>query len=178
MYIEELDKSPQSEYMFLRPRRWGKSTFLQMLANYYDKTKAGQFGDIFGQFYIGKHPTSARSSFLVLVFDFSCIRTYGDVFESFNDTLNETLRAFLHANAEFLGYPDPKALIKAKATSSLQAVLVRDSLGAQIAAINPSNRIWYKHTMSGSSLESMSMTLLRMLVFSATTRNKEIASTK
>ena len=68
-YIEELDKEPMYQYLFLRPRRFGKSTFLQTLSNYYDKSKAGQFEDTFCDFYIGKNRTTAASSLLVLCFD-------------------------------------------------------------------------------------------------------------
>jgi hypothetical protein len=133
MYIEELDKSREYQYMFLRPRRWGKSTFLQMLADYYDKNKATQFDDTFSHLYIGKHPTPCRSSLLILLFDFSSIRTFEQLNESFNDTLNLTLRLFLETNARFLGHPDPGALIQAKAIQSLEAVLVGASFGAQVA---------------------------------------------
>jgi hypothetical protein len=132
MYIEELDKSREYQYMFLRPRRWGKSTFLQMLADYYDKNKAAQFDDTFSQLYIGKHPTPCRSSLLVLLFDFSSIRTYEQLNESFNNTLNRTLRVFLKDNAKFLGYPDPGAVIQVQAVESLEAVLVGASFAAQL----------------------------------------------
>jgi hypothetical protein len=111
-YIEELDKSLQYEYMFLRPWRWGKSTFLQTLASYYDKTKAAEFEDIFGQLYIGKHPTPSRNSLLVLLFDFSLIQTADNFEKSFHQTLNRFLRTFLIKNAEFLGYPDPDDFLK------------------------------------------------------------------
>jgi hypothetical protein len=128
MYIEELDKSREYQYMFLRPPRWGKSTFLQMLADYYDKSKARKFDDTFGQLYTGKHPTRWRSSMLVLLFDFSGIETSEKFRESFDVTLNQTLRAFLDANAKFLGYPDPEMLIRDRGTESLEAVLVGASL--------------------------------------------------
>ena len=52
--------------MYLRPRRWDKSTFLQTLPNYYGKNKADEFEDTFDQLYTGKHPTPSRSSLLVL----------------------------------------------------------------------------------------------------------------
>jgi len=128
MYIERLDKSQEYQYMFLRPRRWGKSTFLQMLANYYDKSKAWKFDDTFGQLYIGKHPTQCRSSLLVLLFDFSSIRTSDEIDQSFNYQLNKSLREFLTSNAEFLKYPNPEELIRDRATESLEAVLVGASL--------------------------------------------------
>ena len=59
--------------MFLRPRRWGKSTFLNMLAAYYDVKTEGSFKEVFGGLHIGKAPTKSRNSHLILLFDFSTI---------------------------------------------------------------------------------------------------------
>jgi hypothetical protein len=113
--------------MFLRPRRWGKSTFLQTLADYYDKTKADAFNDTFGQLYIGKKPTRYRSSLLVLLFDFSTISTLDTLQETrreFNDTINLALEGFLTNSAKFLGNPDKVTLIKESGAQSLRRVLV------------------------------------------------------
>jgi hypothetical protein len=125
-YIEILDQEPQYQYMFLRPRRWGKSTFLQMLATYYDKSQADMFDETFGELYIGKHPTATRSSLLVLLFDFSSFDAMGgDIERDFNDQLNATLVKFLKGNAKFLGNPDTRTLIKDDAAVSLHLVLER-----------------------------------------------------
>jgi len=125
MYIEELDKSVQYAYMFLRPRRWGKSTFLQTLANYYDKNKSAFFEETFGQLYIGKHPTASRSSLLVLLFDFSVVQTADQFRDGFHRTLNRFLRTFLDNNAKFLGYPDSQTVIKdGDVAESMERVLV------------------------------------------------------
>ncbi len=126
-YIEELDKEPDYQYMFLRPRRWGKSTFLQTLADYYDKAKADAFDDTFGQLYIGKNPTPYRSSLLVLLFEFSTISTL-DTLETtrreFYDTINSALEQFLTKSARFLGNPDIVTLMRESGTRSLRRVLV------------------------------------------------------
>jgi len=125
-YITELDKNPVYQYIFLRPRRWGKSTFLQMLANYYDKSKAAEFDATFGQLCIGKNPTRDRNSLLVLLFDFSRINTFGSL-QQINaqvDTMMcSVLRRFLKTNRQFLGEPDPD-LITGDGGDSLQNVLV------------------------------------------------------
>jgi hypothetical protein len=124
-YIEELDKHPQYQYMFLRPRNWGKSTFLQMLADYYDKGKADNFEDTFGQLYIGQKPTKDRSSLLVLIFDFSTIDTTGPIeaiLSNFNSIIRTTLRKFLFTNRAYLGNPDIEEL--ANDENALQRVLV------------------------------------------------------
>jgi hypothetical protein len=61
------------QYMFLRPRRWGKSTFLNMLASYYDLKMKDSFDEVFGKLYIGKAPTESRNAHLILVFHSSTI---------------------------------------------------------------------------------------------------------
>src|SRR4051812_38290588 len=64
-----LEENP-FEYIFLRPRRWGKSTFL---AAYYDVKTKDSFKEIFSGLHIGKAPTKSRNSYLILLFDFSSI---------------------------------------------------------------------------------------------------------
>jgi hypothetical protein len=125
-YIAELDQNPQYQYVFLRPRRWGKSTFLQMLANYYDKGRAAEFDTTFGQLYIGKNPTDDRSSLLVLLFDFSSINSFASLQKTeaqMNTMMCSNLRRFLKTNREFLGDPDPD-LITGDGGDSLRNVLV------------------------------------------------------
>lgn len=71
-YIELIEQQPP--YLFLiRPRRFGKSLFLAMLQCYYDVAYADRFEELFGDLYIGKHPTSLHNKFLVLRFNFSAI---------------------------------------------------------------------------------------------------------
>ena len=58
--------------ILLAPRRFGKSIFLDMLANYYDKNiDEAQFKMLFGNLHIGKQPTELRGKFYVIKFDFS-----------------------------------------------------------------------------------------------------------
>jgi hypothetical protein len=129
-FIEELDKAVEYQYMFFRPRRWGKTTFLQMLANYYDKTKKDQFDDTFGQLYIGKNPTQDRSSLLVLLFDFSTVTT-SDLRETrkeFNGMVSVALSNFLTWNAEILGDVDAKQLVGEGGAEAIDRVLVSSRL--------------------------------------------------
>jgi len=126
-FIEKLDKNPEYQYMFLRPRRWGKSTFLQTLAAYYDKSKKDSFYDTFGQLYIGKNPTPFRNTLLVLLFDFSTITVldnHDDTKQNFNSAIKGTLQTFLLKNEEFLGNPDIEALMAGSGRDALDRVLV------------------------------------------------------
>ena len=72
MYIEELERQSRT-LIFIRPRRFGKSLFLNMMRLYYDKAAAGDFERIFGGLYIGQHPTPLRNHYQVLYLDFSQI---------------------------------------------------------------------------------------------------------
>ena len=69
-FIEMLERQPP--YLFLiRPRRFGKSLFLAMLEAYYSIDYAGRFEELFGELYIGQHPTKQHNSYMVLRFNFS-----------------------------------------------------------------------------------------------------------
>ena len=60
MYLAELEKQSDT-LIFIRPRRFGKSLFLNMMRLYYDKAAAGDFERLFGDLYIGQHPTPNRN---------------------------------------------------------------------------------------------------------------------
>ena len=78
-FLRELEAE---RYAFLiRPRRFGKSCWVSMLENYYDRGRAEHFGQLFEGTDIGHRPTANRNRYVVLRFDFS----------AFDDTL-ETLR--------------------------------------------------------------------------------------
>ena len=57
--------------VFLRPRRFGKSLLVSMLAAYYDLNMADRFTELFGDTYVGSNPTKEHNKYLVLRFDFS-----------------------------------------------------------------------------------------------------------
>ena len=67
--IEQSDRF----FFFIRPRRFGKSLTVNMLQHYYDVRTKDRFDDLFGDLYIGKHPTRDRNSYLVIYLNFSGI---------------------------------------------------------------------------------------------------------
>ena len=67
--IEQSDRF----FFFIRPRRFGKSLTLNMLQHYYDVRTRDKFDALFGDLYIGKHPTRDSNSYLVLYLNFSGI---------------------------------------------------------------------------------------------------------
>ncbi len=64
----------QEHYAFLiRPRRFGKTLWVSLLENYYDRFWADDFDATFGGTDIGRSPTDERSSYVTLRFNFSMV---------------------------------------------------------------------------------------------------------
>jgi hypothetical protein len=74
-YIELLEQEANDNLFFIRPRKFGKSLFFSMLSHYYDVKQADKFEQLFGDLYIGKHPTPKRNSYMVLKLNFSGLDT-------------------------------------------------------------------------------------------------------
>jgi hypothetical protein len=85
------------QLLFLRPRRFGKSLLLSMLANYYDINKADEFARLFGDLAVGANPTPEHNQYLILQWDFSKVSAQGDV-----GTITQNL--FDHVNASIEGF--------------------------------------------------------------------------
>ena len=72
----------EERFVFLiRPRRFGKSCWLSLLENYYDRKWASEFEQVFGGTNIGREPTENRHSFVTLRFDFSVVRDAPETLE-------------------------------------------------------------------------------------------------
>jgi len=71
-------------FFLIRPRRFGKSLFVNMLSWYYDINRKDSFEELFGDLYIGKHPTEEQGKYLILSFNFSAVNPDPDkLMESF-----------------------------------------------------------------------------------------------
>jgi hypothetical protein len=79
IYIEKLEQLNAKYLFFIRPRRFGKSLFLSMLEHYYDLNKKDDFNRLFGDLYIGKHPTERKNKYFILRLNFSGLNTSGSV---------------------------------------------------------------------------------------------------
>ncbi|MBE2280490.1 MAG: AAA family ATPase [Ignavibacteriaceae bacterium] len=84
-YLELLEGLNEKYLFFLRPRKFGKSLFISLLEYYYGIEHKDKFDKLFGEYYIGKNPTSKANSYYILRFDFSGILT---------STNEETFRGF------------------------------------------------------------------------------------
>ena len=74
-FIEKLESLGESYLTFLRPRKFGKSLWIDTLATYYDVRRKDDFERLFGDLYIGRHPTPLHNSYYILKFNFSGIQT-------------------------------------------------------------------------------------------------------
>ena len=109
LYVDKtrfLHDLEQERFAFLiRPRRFGKSCWLALLACYYDRTRADRFQAIFGGTDIARHPTPDRNRYVILHFDFSAfddtLETLRERFETYCLT---RLRATLERNGDL--FPD------------------------------------------------------------------------
>ncbi|KAG0196794.1 hypothetical protein BGX31_005164, partial [Mortierella sp. GBA43] len=126
-FIEALEEeSPNYRFLFLRPRRFGKSAFLDMLTEYYDIHSADIFEDLFGPLYIGSKPTPSKNQLLVLKFDLSSVdisHSKANLEASFNVVINDVLREFLRKYWMELDSPQEEEIIDASASASLSRVM-------------------------------------------------------
>ena len=91
MYLPLLENQP-SNIFFIRPRRFGKSIFLSMLHAYYDCSKKEKFQILFGDLWVGKHPTPLQGKYQVLHLDFSYV---GGSIDKLEENLDMYLRVKL-----------------------------------------------------------------------------------
>ena len=68
---------------FIRPRRFGKTCWVSLLENYYDRQGADEFEAIFGGTHLGRHPTENRHRYVVLRFNFSTFKNALETLEHY-----------------------------------------------------------------------------------------------
>ena len=101
MYLPLLED--QANYLiFIRPRRFGKSLFLDMLRSYYDLARKDDFQKLFGELWIGKHPTPLQGKYQMLYLDFSKIGgSIDDLSQKFDAYSTVQLDEFLMRYREY-----------------------------------------------------------------------------
>ncbi len=111
---------------FIRPRRFGKTCWITILENYYERNEGHRFDWWFGGLDIGKNPTEEHNRYVVVRFDFS---EMNDAI----DTLEETFETYGHTMLESMcgRYPDlfpesaaQKILGQSKLTDKLNTLFV------------------------------------------------------
>lgn len=95
MYIPTMEDF--ASYIFLlRPRRFGKTVFVDMLEHYYDIYAKDRFDELFGNLWIGSHPTWNAHRFQVLRFDFSkAVAPIDQLEQTFNDYCGDVINRFM-----------------------------------------------------------------------------------
>ncbi|NJL28207.1 MAG: AAA family ATPase [Thermoanaerobaculia bacterium] len=83
--------------LFVRPRRFGKSLWLQTLRCYYDLRLGTEFERLFGDLAIGREPTPLHNRYFVLTLNFSEVDSLGSI-ETIGQRLGE------HVNAQIRGF--------------------------------------------------------------------------
>ena len=113
--------------VFLRPRRFGKSTLMSMLEHYYDLGRRPRFDALFEGLWVHAHPTAEQGRYLVLTLDFSGVATDAGedtLRRSFAEAVRRRVRTFLLRYRERIpalgdlyagldGFQDAEALIGA-----------------------------------------------------------------
>lgn len=93
-FISKVENSADFLF-FLRPRRFGKSLFLNMLIAYYGIEYKDEYENIFKDTYILNNPTPLKNSFYIMKFDFSGIDVT-DYENSFRSNLTDVIKNFIH----------------------------------------------------------------------------------
>ena len=71
-FIEKVEKA-NKYFFFIRPRRFGKSLTMSMLRHYYDINQTDKFNRLYGDLYIGKHPTPNHNKYLIIYLNFAVV---------------------------------------------------------------------------------------------------------
>ena len=72
-YIRAIENESNSNLIFVRPRRFGKSLWLSIMHYYYAVEYKDMFDTLFGNLAIGQNPTPLRNSFMVFRMQFAGI---------------------------------------------------------------------------------------------------------
>ncbi len=107
-------------FVFLiRPRRFGKSCWLSLLENYYDRKWASEFEQVFGTLDIGRNPTENRHSFVTLRFDFSVVRDAPETLErEFEYYSGEVIRRSMERHSALFPQQEVQRISSAPSTEA------------------------------------------------------------
>ena len=107
-YVDKTPFIPKVEaankYFFIvRPRRFGKTLWLNTLKTYYDIKKKNVFEKLFSGLWIGDHPTPSRNSYMILDFNFSLVNgSVEDYRQSFDTICRIQFESFIYDYEEYL----------------------------------------------------------------------------
>ncbi len=107
--------------VLIRPRRFGKTSWVSVLDHYYDRAKAASFDAVFAGTDIGRCPTADHSRYVVLRLNFSAFKNaLATLEEYFEEYCQLQLRAALERNPDL--FPEA-ALRRIRAPKSINGQL-------------------------------------------------------
>lgn len=93
-FIEHLENSGSKFHYIIRPRRFGKTVFTEILNLYYDISQVSNFEKNFSGTYIGKHKTVLASSYYILSLNLAgCC--YGNTTENITSVVKSAIYCFI-----------------------------------------------------------------------------------
>ena len=107
-FVEKVEKANKF-FFFIRPRRFGKSLTISMLHHYYDINAADKFERLYGDLYIGKHPTPNHNKYLVIYLNFAVVNAdLGNYRSALDAHCNTRFNSFCDTYASLLssGFKD------------------------------------------------------------------------
>lgn len=123
-YIENLEQKEEFQF-FIRPRRFGKSLFLSMLATYYDLNEKDNFDKYFAGLYIHNNKTLEANSYMILQLNFATIITDQGkdlLIESFDELVSSAVDKSIYNYRDILRI-DKLPEYKNKATFALDYIV-------------------------------------------------------
>ena len=101
-FIEKVENANKF-FFFIRPRRFGKSLTISMLHHYYDINAAGRFERLYGDLYIGQHPTPDHNKYLIIYLNFAVINAeLGNYRSALDAHCNTRFNSFCDSYASLL----------------------------------------------------------------------------
>ena len=101
-FIEKVENANKF-FFFIRPRRFGKSLTMSMLRHYYDINAADRFERLYGDLYIGQHPTPDHNKYLIIYLNFAVINADMGNYRSALDAIcNTEFNYFCDVYAQYL----------------------------------------------------------------------------
>ncbi|ETR65126.1 MAG: hypothetical protein OMM_14781, partial [Candidatus Magnetoglobus multicellularis str. Araruama] len=104
-YLRTLEQMKITRALFIRPRRFGKSLWLNVMSHYFDINKKDEFEQLFGDLDIGKNPTLDHNQYVVMNWNFSRMSSRGSVDDleiKMNNTLNNMIKEHVIYYADIL----------------------------------------------------------------------------
>ena len=101
-FIEKVEAANKF-FFFIRPRRFGKSLTMSMLHHYYDINDADKFERLYGDLYIGQHPTPNHNKYLIIYLNFAVINAdLGNYRNAMDSICNNAFSFFCDVYAQYL----------------------------------------------------------------------------